>query len=123
MANLLQSTLLEHGHFVGHIGGDDFMLLLSGDDWQAHCEQVLSRFEAMAPGFYRPDDQAAGGIHGEDRQGNRQFFHFISLTMAALPVKPDRFSSALTIADRLSELKSHAKRTPGNNLLIERRRN
>lgn len=122
VANLLQDTLLEHGHFVGHIGGDDFMLLLSGDDWQAHCEQVLNRFEAMAPGFYRPADQAAGGICGEDRQGNRQFFPFISLTLAALPVKPGRFNSALTIADRLSELKCHAKRVSGNNLLIERRR-
>lgn len=121
VANLLQSTLLEHGHFVGHIGGDDFMLLLSGDDWQAHCQQILDRFETMAPSFYRPDDQAAGGICSEDRQGNPQFFRFISLTLAALPVKFGQFSSASAIADRLSELKSHAKRTPGNNLLIERR--
>lgn len=121
LANLLQTTLLEEGHFIGHIGGDDFMLLLSGDDWQAHCQRVLDRFEAMAPDFYRPADRVAGGLESEDRQGQRQFFPFISLSIAALPVAPGRFESAVAVADQLSELKRHAKRTPGNHLLIERR--
>ncbi|WP_242457950.1 bifunctional diguanylate cyclase/phosphodiesterase [Halomonas sp. YLGW01] len=121
LATLLQTTLVEQGHFIGHIGGDDFMLLLSGNDWQHHCRQVLERFESMAPDFYRPADREAGGLEGEDRQGHRRFFPFISLSIAALPVPPGSFDSAVAIADRLSELKRHAKRTPGNHLLIERR--
>lgn len=121
VATLLQDTLREHGHFVGHIGGDDFMLLLSGDDWQQHCQQVLDRFEAMAPSFYRPADRQAGGLTGEDRQGQQRFFPFISLSIAALPVDPQHFKSPVAISERLCELKRHAKRTPGNYLLIERR--
>ncbi|WP_458526071.1 EAL domain-containing protein [Onishia taeanensis] len=121
LAHLLQTTLLDEGHFIGHIGGDDFMLLLSGIDWQAQCQRVLDRFAAMAPDFYRPADRAAGGLVSEDRQGQRRFFPFISLTIAALPVAPGRFESAMAIADQLSELKCQAKRTPGNHLLVERR--
>ncbi|WP_104204466.1 bifunctional diguanylate cyclase/phosphodiesterase [Billgrantia saliphila] len=109
------------GDFVGHIGGDDFMLLLAGHDWERVCHHVLDAFGAMAPGFYDASDRRAGGVRIENRRGRMTFHPFVSLSLAARPVANGQGGDPLAIAEDLSELKQQAKRHSGNSLFVDRR--
>jgi len=117
----LQAQVESAGGFIGHIGGDDFMMLLSLDHWESVCQQILHSFELMVPGFYEEADRALGGIYIENRQNEVTFFPFVSLSIAVKPVLDATASKALGIAAELSELKHQAKKVPGNSLFVERR--
>ena len=88
MARLLQSQVENIGGFIGHIGGDDFMLLLSLPHWESVVQQVWQHVESMAPGFYEASDRSQGGVQVENRQGNIAFFPFFSVSVAVKPVTP-----------------------------------
>lgn len=121
LSRLLQAQVESAGGFIGHIGGDDFMMLLSLDHWESVCQQILHSFELMVPGFYEEADRALGGIYIENRQNEVTFFPFVSLSIAVKPVLDATASKALGIAAELSELKHQAKKVPGNSLFVERR--
>ncbi|MBW6390264.1 bifunctional diguanylate cyclase/phosphodiesterase [Billgrantia antri] len=107
--------------FLGHVGGDDFMLLLAGERWERRCHAILEAFGDMAPGFYDAEDRRGGGVWVKSRQGRLTHYPFVSLSLAARPVGDGRGHDPLTIAAELSELKQQAKRQAGNSLFVERR--
>jgi len=121
----LGSLLLENvdhvGDFVGHVGGDDFVLVLAGDDWERSCRKILEAFDAMAPGFYEQADVTEGGIKARDRQGREAFYPLLSLSIGVVPVVPGRFHSHLDIAHSASEAKHQAKSMEGSSLFVDRR--
>ena len=122
LSQLLQAQVESVGGFIGHIGGDDFMMLLPLEHWERVCQQILYSFEAMAPGFYEEADRRQGGIYIENRQNRLTFFPFVSVSIAVKPIIPDATNcQSLDIAGELSELKHQAKKIPGNSLFVERR--
>ena len=60
--------------FLGHVGGDDFILLFQSPDWRTRCEQLVSDFNTHAKGLFDELARSAGGIHAEDRYGTLRFF-------------------------------------------------
>ena len=121
LSRLLQAQVESAGGFIGHIGGDDFMMLLPLGHWENVCRQILHSFEVMAPGFYEEADRAQGGIHIENRQNIVTFYPFVSVSIAVKPVFDTTTCKALDIAAQLSELKHQAKKIQGNSLFVERR--
>lgn len=121
LSRLLQAQVESAGGFIGHIGGDDFMMLLPLDHWENVCQQILCSFEVMAPGFYEEADRTKGGITIENRQNEVTFFPFVSVSIAVKPITNTATCKALGIAAELSELKHQAKKIPGNSLFVERR--
>src|SRR5207247_11179050 len=55
--------------FVGHIGGDDFVLLARAEEAEALAEEITARFDASIRALYDPDDPARGWIEARDRRG------------------------------------------------------
>jgi GGDEF domain-containing protein len=122
VSRLFSNHLSRSSDFIGHIGGDDFMFVMHGDDWEERCERILEEFASLAPWFYSAADRTAGGHWAVDRRGNRLFFPLISLSMAALPVPPRHgYASHQVLSGILSELKRQAKKTAGNSLFVDRR--
>ena len=121
LSRLLQAQVENAGGFIGHIGGDDFMMLLPLEYWESVCQQILHSFEVMAPGFYEEADRLQGGIHIENRQNRMTFFPFVSVSIAVKPIHDTTTCQSLDIAGELSELKHQAKKIPGNSLFVERR--
>jgi diguanylate cyclase (GGDEF)-like protein len=107
--------------FVGHIGGDDFIILFQSEDWEARCQSILQAFETAIAGHYPDDDRARGGYYAEDRQGNRVFHPLVSLSLGAVRVEPEQHSSSHQVASAAAEAKKQAKKTSGNTLFIDRR--
>jgi GGDEF domain-containing protein len=74
--------------FLGHVGGDDFLILFQSDDWRDRVLRAIHVFNEGAQRFYAPTDRLAGGIHGEDRRGNPTFFGFVTMAIGCVRVEP-----------------------------------
>jgi EAL domain-containing protein (putative c-di-GMP-specific phosphodiesterase class I)/GGDEF domain-containing protein len=72
--------------FLGHVGGDDFLILFQSDTWRSRVERALETFNMGARRFYADEDRDAGGIHGEDRRGNPTFFGFVTMAIGGVRV-------------------------------------
>lgn len=107
--------------FIGHIGGDDFILLLQSRDWKTRCEQALRSFEQAASLLFREEHLLEGGYTSESRDGQIQFHPLTSLSIGAIQVSPGQFVSHHEVSAAMSDAKKMAKKIPGNSLFIEQR--
>src|SRR6056297_3091681 len=83
-----EAELAEHGEptdpphegsiFLGHVGGDDFVVLCPPVVAEPLANDICARFDALAPALYDPADRAAGGIEVADRRGVPQRFGLLS---------------------------------------------
>lgn len=106
--------------FVGHIGGDDFIVLFRSADWKERCRHLLQTFETLVPEHYTAKDRQIGGIEACDRYGEKRYFPFVSLSIGILPVAASQ--NGLTkevIAELASIAKKKAKESCGNAMHIE----
>jgi GGDEF domain-containing protein len=106
--------------FVGHIGGDDFVVIIDAKRVKSTCQEIIARFDAMVPSFYSAEDLAAGAIEGVDRYGVPRSFPLISLSIAALTCQPGSYATAAEIATAAAGLKDRVKESSGSNYIIVR---
>lgn len=108
--------------FVGHIGGDDFMLVLGARHWKERLAQLQASFQQQCRRFYQPEHLQAGCFVEYDRQGNRQSFALLSLSIGVVHLRPEhaRQLDSEALAALASQAKRKAKQVPGYSLhLIE----
>jgi GGDEF domain-containing protein len=121
-AQLLMEAVRAHGNgddFVGHIGGDDFVLITTPDRAVAICEAAIAQFDGTAPLFYGAQARADGFISGVDRQGRPTQFPLVSISFAVVSSAWRPFSHPGEVAQRSAEAKKRAKLLPGSVYLIE----
>ena len=119
--NILRSHIDPDRDFVGHIGGDDFMVLFQSEDWEQRCQAVLEEFSESVPEFYSSEDRERGGYLSEDRQGRKVFYSLMSLSIGAIRVEPHQYYSHHQIATAAADSKKQAKKIHGNSLFLDRR--
>jgi DNA-binding response OmpR family regulator len=107
--------------FVGHIGGDDFVVLVDPEIAVPLAEAVIRGFEDLVPGLYDEQDAVRGFIDAEDRRGAPQRFPLltISIGVATTAVRP--FAHRAEAVALATEMKSLAKRTAGSRFEVDRR--
>jgi diguanylate cyclase (GGDEF)-like protein len=123
-AQLLVQSIREKGHqgdFVGHIGGDDFVVVTTPDNEDAICSNIVKRFDETIPDFYDQEDLRKKHIEVENRTGTLERFPIMSITVAVVNNAAERIGSSHAIAERAAELKKYLKRFQGSNYLSERR--
>lgn len=118
---LLEKICVPQVDFLGHIGGDDFIVLFQSPDWEERCQNLLHRFAEKAKSFYTDDDLAQGGIKAEDRQGKKKFHPLVSFSIGAVKVLPGTFKSHQEVSSAAAAAKKQAKKISGNSLFVERR--
>lgn len=101
--------------FVGHIGGDDFLLVLGPEDWRKRLNQLLDDFQSQCRRFYRPEHLEAGCFVAPNRQGVRQEFALLSLSIGVVHLRPQACAEldASQLAEMASQAKHHAKNVVG----------
>ncbi len=107
--------------FIGHVGGDDFILLMQSRDWKTRCEQALRSFEQASSLMFREEHLNSGGYFSESRDGSVQFHPITTLSIGAIQVSPGQFMSHHEVSAAMSAAKKMAKKTLGNSLFIEQR--
>lgn len=118
---LLQECFHEPTDFLGHVGGDDFILAVSEEDWEPRVEAFLERFEAGRHAFFHPEDEARGGYRSEDRQGKTVFHPLASMSIGVVCVTPGAFLNHHEVATASSAAKKLAKQRTGSSYFLDRR--
>jgi GGDEF domain-containing protein len=122
VANILQGYISEAqltGIFLGHIGGDDFVVIGNPDYVQSLCKRLVTDFEGRILSFYATEDAQNGYFIGKNRQGIVQKFPLITVTAAIVTDDGSRFKNPLDMARLVAELKEYAKMMPGSNYVTE----
>jgi diguanylate cyclase (GGDEF)-like protein len=121
IGTLLKEHCCEEFDFIGHIGGDDFIVLFQSQNWKQRCETILARFAEVAKWFYSAEERERGGMEVEDRQGNRTFQPLMSISIGAVIAQPGQFESPHEVSSAAAIAKKQAKKMTGNSLFIEQR--
>lgn len=101
--------------FIGHIGGDDFVIISNPSRAEQLCKQMIETFDRRILKFYSEKDRQRGFIIGKNRQGLQQNFPLMSITIAVVTDDGSRFKNPLDMAQKAAELKERAKTLPGSN--------
>ncbi len=106
--------------FVGHIGGDDFMLVLGSPDWRKRLTELLEDFQAQCRRFYRAEHLEEGCFVAHNRQGQRQEFALLSLSIGVVHLHPQACAGldASLLAELASQAKHQAKVVPGYSIQV-----
>ena len=107
--------------FVGHIGGDDFVMVVAPEKAAEACAAVIDKFDRMIPEFYSPEDIAAGGFEGADRYGVSRRFPIMTISIAITICQKGTYDSAVSVAKAAAEMKDNLKGKAGSKYSINRR--
>lgn len=105
--------------FVGHVGGDDFLILFQSGDWLRRCRGVVDAFAAEARTLFDDAARQAGGIHAEDRHGVMRFFPCTTLSIGAALIPPGLLRHAEEVANLAAQAKHEAKQSPGGIVILD----
>lgn len=122
MGELLNHYAQGSNNFVGHIGGDDFVVIFRSADWQVCCERIIAEFDDQVRTFYSPQDLQREGIEALDRNGNPAFYPLLGLAIGVVHPDASCCDSHNEVAELASQAKKQAKSLPGSALFISRRR-
>jgi PleD family two-component response regulator len=106
--------------FLGHIGGDDFIIVTSPQRAENLARTVADTFDRDVLPLYDPNDRKNGWIAAKDRRGNNVRFPLMSLSLAIVTQSP-RIKSYQSIGEVAAELKSFAKRQTGSFVAMDKR--
>ncbi len=107
--------------FVGHIGGDDFVVIVRSDKAQMTADEILHRFDGGIIAFYTPKDIAAKCIQSVNRAGDAQVFPLMSISLAGVDLSQGQFNRYIEVNDACAGAKKKAKAMQGSSFFIDRR--
>ena len=113
--------------FLGHVGGDDFIMLTTPEHAEPIAQEITQTFDAAITQFYDEEDRKRGGITERNRQGSPLFYPLMSLSIAIISNQHRPIHSIIELAERAAELKRYAKTKPsgrmGSNFVVDHRSN
>jgi diguanylate cyclase (GGDEF)-like protein len=118
VADILTGALRTSGHasdFIGHIGGDDFIVVTEPARAEQVCQQVIAEFDQRILKFYEEQDKEKGFIMGKDRRGHEQTFPLMTISIGIVTDDGSRYENPLAMARAAADLKEYAKTRPISN--------
>lgn len=122
VARLLQQYFDKASNFIGHLGGDDFIVLLKQSDWIEPFKELQTEFRRQRLHYYRNEDLMNNGIWGKDRDGHSRKFSLVDLSIGVMPYTPELSLTLGQISSTLSIAKHRAKGTPGHLYCLDNQR-
>jgi diguanylate cyclase (GGDEF)-like protein len=107
--------------FLGHVGGDDFVVICTPDQVGALTDQAIARFEAAARGVYDPVDVERGFLELANRQGEVQRFDLVTVSIGVASSTQRTFTDPREVVAVATEMKQVAKSSPGSVVAVDRR--
>jgi GGDEF domain-containing protein len=123
-AAIISEAVARYGNdndFIGHIGGDDFVLITTPDLYPRICQAVIDSFDKKIPGFYDAEDRQRGYISGENRQGQEVKFPLATLSIAVVTNVKRKFKNHIQYGEVAAEMKEHAKTVAGSTFMVDQR--
>jgi diguanylate cyclase (GGDEF)-like protein len=124
LARLVTETVHEvagPAGFVGHVGGDDFVILVDPEQAELVAKTLCERFDEQARSLYDIADAERGSIEVRDRQGNLKSFPLLTLSVGVASTENRRFGHFGEAVAVATEMKQFAKSQPGSSFAFDRR--
>ncbi|MEJ2690912.1 MAG: diguanylate cyclase [Deltaproteobacteria bacterium] len=107
--------------FVGHIGGDDFVVITLPEKAKKLCETIVAEFDRSIATFYEAEDRKRGFILGKNRQGEEIRFPLASISIAVVSNQIRPLENHIQVGEIAAELKEHVKALPGSSISYDQR--
>ena len=124
-ANLLVKLTIQNENsrdFIGHIGGDDFIIVTEFARAEEMAGRIVKAFDEIAPSFYGKEDRARGYIISTDRQSNIKKFPFLSIAIGIVHNMLRPLVSFAQVSNIGTELKKAAKNQENSSYILDRRK-
>jgi diguanylate cyclase (GGDEF)-like protein len=123
-ARLIQDVTLQTAGteaFVGHVGGDDFVVVCLAEEAEDLAKRIIERFESEASEMYDAEDRERGSIEVPNRMGEVQTFPIVTVSIGIATTARRTFSHYAEAVAIASEMKSYTKGTQGSSWAVDRR--
>jgi diguanylate cyclase (GGDEF)-like protein len=124
LARALHRAVVEVGlppAFLGHVGGDDFILVCSPEQVRRLTTRAVEDFEAAADALYDPIDAERGYLELAKRNGEIQQANLVTLSIGVALSTLGRYSDPREVVSVASEMKTVAKKYAGSYVALDRR--
>jgi diguanylate cyclase (GGDEF)-like protein len=124
-ADIINQAVADHGSeddFIGHIGGDDFVVITAPDTFSNICQAVIDTYDKAIPGFYNTKDRKRGHIVGENRQGKEVQFPLATISIAVVTNRDSKLINHIEFGEAAAEIKEKAKSVTGSVFLVDQRK-
>ncbi|MFT8888406.1 MAG: diguanylate cyclase [Ethanoligenens sp.] len=118
LARLLE-TCAPRTAFVGHVGGDDFIIVLKTYAVEILCEQLIAVFDKQVRDGYTPEDLQKGFIVAKNRKGEIEQFPVMSISIAGVTNKKSDVRDVFHLAELAVGLKKRCKRRWTSSYIVE----
>lgn len=121
-AKILQKTLKEAGQkgdFLGHVGGDHFVIVTSPQRADRLCAKTIDRFDRFIPSLYDHRDRRRGYVVLKDKAGAVRHCPLLSLTISVVDNSHRRLTRFAQWSQLSSELIQQVKSLPGSHFIRE----
>ena len=108
-------------HFVGHIGGDDFVFICNYENASEICQKITEDFDKGAQAFYTEEDRKKGYVVVEDRRGVVSQIPLVSMAIGMASDEGGKFTNLGQVNHSLTQLKKYAKSFHGSAFVRDRR--
>ncbi len=108
-ARLVVSEAESQSGFVGHIGGDDFVVITMPELAEPMCKRILAAFDAKSPEFYTEEDRARGFVSSKNRKGEVTQFPLLSMSIGVVTSQVRKITSIGEVSKIGAEMKHFAK--------------
>lgn len=118
-ATILKECFTAPDCFVGHVGGDDFVVILNHFDFENYCEDAIKIFDNKVQYFYSKEHYERKTVISENRSGEMESIPLVSISIAVVKNDYDRFSNAEELIAEATRLKKICKMNSGSCYYIE----
>jgi len=123
-ARILIKTKQEEGNpedFIGHIGGDDFVVITTLEKTDSFCEAIIKQFDEKSPALYNEEDRKKGFIIAKSRKNEEEKIPLLSISIGVVTNKTSKISHVAEIGEIGAELKGFAKSLEGSTYVKDKR--
>lgn len=125
-ANTMRDAIQKYGtkgDFLGHIGGDDFVAIVSYENARKIGKEIIKQFDANIGDFYSEEDMKNGYVKIPNRKGRMEKYPLMTITVAMISNKIRKYDSVLELGEDGASVKKKAKTIEGSTFLENRRKN
>lgn len=108
-----------HDHFIGHIGGDDFIIIIENYEVADICKYIIEAFDNGIRNFYADNDLEKGYIISKNRRGEEEKFSLASISIAGINNKNKSFKNIYVLSEYSSKIKKSCKEKGCSFFMIE----
>lgn len=124
LARVVSESVRDEGNladFVGHIGGDDFVVITTPDRVDPLCRTLIARWEEESATYYSPEDQQRGAFIATDRLGQRQEYPLVGVSIGVVTNLYRPITTMEEVSAIAAEVKRKAKSVRGSSYYVDHR--